>query len=156
MKIQLCYASTWSNINDDLLEDISNILVTSRVLNTETGITGVLYYSHGKFFQCLEGDQNKVNLLFEHISKDARHCKIKKYEESVIEENNFTGWSMKYVQKNSAIDSMFKNIGYKNFDPYIFDDKTLRKLLSVLYTAEATHKPNVIQGYKNRGYMAYL
>lgn len=47
--LQLCYASTRVETEQDLLQDLSDILAIARKFNYEHQIYGALYYAHGKF-----------------------------------------------------------------------------------------------------------
>ncbi len=77
MNVRLCYASQRNEKNEDLLQDLRDILTEARDFNDLNGICGVLYYADNAFFQCLEGEQEVVERLFEKIQKDQRHYNIK-------------------------------------------------------------------------------
>ncbi|MFW2732183.1 BLUF domain-containing protein, partial [Acinetobacter baumannii] len=72
MNVRLCYASQRNEKNEDLLQDLRDILTEARDFNDLNGICGVLYYADNAFFQCLEGEQEVVERLFEKIQKDQR------------------------------------------------------------------------------------
>lgn len=154
--LQLCYASTFVNHNDDLIEDIRSILTTARVFNKQHEITGVLYYAQGKFFQCLEGEPEQVENLFQQILKDKRHTNIYRFPDNCIEKSNFKDWSMKYVQKNSEIKEYFLSIGCTEFQPHILDKDQLKEVLNILYSVNESKTPLPNQGYLQRGYTPYL
>lgn len=62
-----------------MLQDLRDILTEARDFNDLNGICGVLYYADNAFFQCLEGEQEVVERLFEKIQKDQRHYNINGY-----------------------------------------------------------------------------
>ncbi|MGB7785166.1 MAG: BLUF domain-containing protein [Salinimicrobium sp.] len=71
MKYALCYVSTVrSSVSE---EAIKEILEQSSRDNNKEGITGILLYSNGNFFQVLEGEEMAVLKLFEKIKQDNRH-----------------------------------------------------------------------------------
>lgn len=79
------------------------ILKTSRVYNAEHGVTGLLLYSQGKYYQVLEGEEAEVRSLFiDRISKDKRHHSITLLEEQKLEARNFPEWSMGFYWENDA------------------------------------------------------
>lgn len=51
--------------NEDLLQDLRDILTEARDFNDLNQICGVLYYADNAFFQCLEGEREVVERLFE-------------------------------------------------------------------------------------------
>lgn len=69
MNVRLCYASQRNEKNEDLLQDLRDILTEARDFNDLNGICGVLYYADNAFFQCLEGEQEVVERLFEKFKK---------------------------------------------------------------------------------------
>jgi hypothetical protein len=58
--------------------ELDEILLKSRVNNASLGITGILLFNLGSFFQVLEGEKVTVETLYEKISKDKRHNKTTK------------------------------------------------------------------------------
>ena len=77
--VRVLYASKVANSYPDLKQDLIEILNTAVDFNYRNEITGVLYYGHGYFVQCLEGRKSKVDdLFYQRILKDPRHknCEI--------------------------------------------------------------------------------
>ncbi|WP_044423093.1 AnBLUF65 family BLUF photoreceptors, partial [Acinetobacter nosocomialis] len=111
MNVRLCYASQRNENNEDLLQDLRDILTEARDFNDLNEICGVLYYADNAFFQCLEGEKEVVERLFEKIQKDQRHHNVKWLCTYSIEENSFQRWSMKYVQRNTNIEAFFLKMG---------------------------------------------
>jgi predicted sulfurtransferase len=156
--LQLCYASRRVDIGHDLLQDLSDILSAARQFNEQLGVVGVLYYAEGQFFQCLEGDDDAVQKVFERIEKDPRHEHIHLFLNKKIKKQNFAEWSMKYVHKHSEIASLFERNGLPRFMPSHLNDEQLQELLKILFRVEENQEklasPKI--GYKNRGYIPYL
>lgn len=90
--IRLTYAST--AIADFGPENLLALLKTCRVNNGIKNITGILLYSHGTFFQVLEGDESVVDATFDSIKKDTRHTNVTLLEKLPITERIFPYWSM--------------------------------------------------------------
>ncbi|MCH2001543.1 MULTISPECIES: AnBLUF65 family BLUF photoreceptors [Acinetobacter] len=152
MNVRLCYASQRNEKNEDLLQDLRDILTEARDFNDLNEICGVLYYADNAFFQCLEGEQEVVEQLFEKIQKDERHYNVKWLCTYSIDQNAFQRWSMKYVQRNTNIEAFFLKMGENTFNPILLDQQNLKNFLNELLVAEQT-KVNTDKkvGMVNRG-----
>jgi hypothetical protein len=91
----LIYISTSVKLFSD--QDLTELLEQCRVNNSKTGITGMLLYSKGTFFQVLEGEGEAVNVVFEKIRKDDRHKGIIKLKAGSLAHRNFPEWSMAFT-----------------------------------------------------------
>ncbi|AQZ82423.1 blue light sensor protein [Acinetobacter calcoaceticus] len=152
MNVRLCYASQRNEKNEDLLQDLRDILTEARNFNDLNQICGVLYYADNAFFQCLEGKQELVERLFEKIKNDQRHYNVKWLCTYSIEKNSFQRWSMKYVQRNTNIESFFLSMGETSFNPIRLDEQNLKIFLNELSIAEQS-KINTVKkvGMVKRG-----
>jgi hypothetical protein len=109
--IQLIYVS---KATEKMSEDeILDILEVSRERNKEDEITGMLLYSKEKFFQVLEGDEEKVMQTYERILKDERHKNIMLIEQFDITKRTFPDWSMGFRYLNDK--NVEKLEGYSEF-----------------------------------------
>ena len=95
MLIQLIYSSVARELFSR--EALSDLLTVARLHNDRHGITGILLYSKGDFFQVLEGEEEQINVLFEKINKDMRHHRIVLIIKESIPERAFKGWTMGYL-----------------------------------------------------------
>ncbi len=77
--------------------ELDQILSKSRTNNSARGLTGVLLFHDGCFFQVLEGEATTVERTFATISRDARHGGVIILESRSITERGFPQWSMGYV-----------------------------------------------------------
>lgn len=77
-------------------EELEEILERSRTNNAVAGLTGMLLYDDGAFFQVLEGDSEAVEALYEKIEQDPRHTRVKKLIAEPIAERDFGEWTMGY------------------------------------------------------------
>ncbi len=108
---------------------VARILQQSRSHNPRLGIGGVLYYGDGCFFQCLEGEPDKVLPLVEKLKRDSRHRDFRVLKQVPVNHREFSHWSMKYIAVSDAVKSLLQSRGFKRFDPYAFDEKTQEQLL---------------------------
>lgn len=77
-------------------DDLHVLLEEARRANTSNGITGILLFENGYFFQVLEGPATAVVELYNKIRVDPRHHTVTKLVGAPIQERTFTDWSMGY------------------------------------------------------------
>ena len=77
-------------------QQIPDLLNEARSSNEERGITGMLLYIGGSFFQLLEGEDAVVDALYDKIRRDKRHMRVTQILREPILERDFTGWTMGY------------------------------------------------------------
>jgi hypothetical protein len=94
-----CSASANSNLSPAELEEL---LATCRSNNAAAGITGMLLYRAGSFFQVLEGDRTAIEALFEKIYIDKRHRRVIKIIVEPIAERAFAAWTMGHSQATAT------------------------------------------------------
>ena len=74
------------------------ILATARRCNPLHGVTGLLVYGGGIFFQWLEGPRAAVTQLMDNLKGDPRHGSIVILSElEEVRERLFPGWDMELV-----------------------------------------------------------
>lgn len=75
MSYTICYIS--KSVKDLEIVEIESIFESTVRKNTEWGITGILLYNSGHFFQVLEGEKDMVKTLFyDLIYPDDRHSDL--------------------------------------------------------------------------------
>lgn len=104
--------------------ELGDLLVHSRQRNTADGISGLLVYRYndeygrGNFLQVLEGPDEKLEDVWNRISRDSRHHTIIVIEEGEIETRMFAEWSMgfKNIEDRDLEDSKgFADLGSDDF-----------------------------------------
>lgn len=83
--------------------ELAEILKRARANNASLGISGILLYHEGSFFQILEGDESKVKALFDTIRDDQRHWRILVLREGPIQTRRFGEWSMGFVSLDAQL-----------------------------------------------------
>jgi len=77
---------------------LEKIIVTAKHHNHKFGITGLLVFGSGIFFQWLEGPRDNVTSLFKIISADPRHADVVLLtKEDEFRERLFPNWDMELV-----------------------------------------------------------
>jgi hypothetical protein len=79
-------------------EALEKIIATAKHHNPRFGITGLLVFGSGIFFQWLEGPRDNVTRLFKMISADPRHSDVVLLtKEDEFRERLFPNWDMELV-----------------------------------------------------------
>jgi len=99
--LQLVYASAAKRLLDPL--QLRSILETARRNNTRLGVTGILLYHDGSFFQVLEGEESTVRALFARISEDPRHERVVELRSGPVVERSFSAWTMGFVTLDTKL-----------------------------------------------------
>ncbi|WP_266125863.1 BLUF domain-containing protein [Acinetobacter bereziniae] len=131
--VRVLYASKATRAHPELKSDLIEILNTAVDFNSRNEITGVLYYGHGYFVQCLEGRKSKVNdLFYNYILKDHRHhnCKILYQEKCDI--GLFKHWNMKFAPVNKRLVDFFQHHYLDDFNPFLLSNETIPLFINLL------------------------
>ncbi len=93
------------------VDEIKAIGITSSQNNKRANITGLLVYFEKLFFQIIEGDEERIDQLYEKISNDPRHKDIVRLKtEDGIDQRLFPSWSMKTINLDSDVDELVNPI----------------------------------------------
>lgn len=141
--IELVYASR-SNVTRHkgglgVEPEIGRILTQSRRNNEPKKIGGVLCFGNDTFFQCLEGERDAVEKLYNRLHDDPRHRDVTLLRKRPVERRRFKLWAMKYLTLDRRLLARLKQRGHDRFDPFKFDDETIDEVLDVL--KESTEAP---------------
>ncbi len=103
MNYNICYVSKGDTGLTQF--DLENILKTTTSNNNENGVSGVLLFSSGYFFQVLEGEEELLKDLFcNKIMKDSRHSDIYVILQKSAKIPFFQGYSSKFVASQNKIE----------------------------------------------------
>ena len=90
--------------------DLTELLSRASARNEGNGITGLLCFGEGYFFQCLEGPQTAVSETIVRINRDERHCDILLIDARVVGERAFPEWSMRLVTPKELSTAFFRRL----------------------------------------------
>ncbi|WP_298675204.1 BLUF domain-containing protein [uncultured Lentibacter sp.] len=76
--------------------ELPDILAVSRNNNARDGLTGLMVFHRGRFFQVLEGEMDNVMACFNRIMRDGRHDRLVMIETGPVEARAFGQWRMAY------------------------------------------------------------
>lgn len=77
--------------------DLERLLISARERNVAHGITGVLLYHDGNFFQYFEGPAEGVQLVWAHIRRSQQHSGIVQLMRAPIRQRAFAQWLMGFT-----------------------------------------------------------
>lgn len=86
------YSSTATGVFKE--DEIPGLLEQIRQANGACGVTGMLLYIEGSFFQVLEGEPAVIDALIQKIQTDPRHARITIIIREPIPERGFREWTM--------------------------------------------------------------
>ncbi len=100
--------------NKDMQEsDLAALLSQARRNNEKLSITGMLLYRDRLFMQALEGEEDRINALYERIRQDSRHRDVTTVSIRPIEARSFADWTMGFsLIDNETVEGME---GYTDF-----------------------------------------
>jgi hypothetical protein len=78
--------------------ELTALLQAARKHNDVAGLTGMLLYTEGSFFQVLEGAPDAVEALYTRIERDKRHEQVTKIVNEAIPGRAFANWTMGFSQ----------------------------------------------------------
>ena len=78
-------------------DGLRTILALARENNKRHNVSGALLFNNGFFAQVLEGRQEDVLKIYEHIACDHRHCDLVILQSGYGGARDFADWSMAYA-----------------------------------------------------------
>ena len=103
-------SSAIHGITDDSLEIL---LLGARKKNEELGVTGVLLYHDGSFFQYFEGSPNAVEEVYDRIRRSPMHHGIVELVEGPIDHRSFSNWLMGFTRAPATKLLQLSNASWK-------------------------------------------
>ena len=76
--------------------ELEQLLQQCRRDNARQQVTGILFYSHGRIAQLIEGEAEVLEPLFEKITRDGRHSQVTRLLSKPIRARSFADWSMAF------------------------------------------------------------
>ena len=91
----LAYVSTETGPFSQI--DLVELLAVARGANAERGVTGLLLYREGCFYQVPEGNEFAVKKTFNDIEQDRRHRDVQVLFKGESESREFPDWQMGFL-----------------------------------------------------------
>ncbi|MFD1695532.1 BLUF domain-containing protein [Roseibium aestuarii] len=139
--VELIYASRADGITG---AQMTTIVEEARVANRKRFITGALHFQSGVVIQCLEGEREVVNALYNNIVRDARHKDPVVLAFEQIDCRTFERWNMGYVREGLISPDLYLKyaIGGK-FDPFSMRGESAVAFARKLALSLATSGPEI-------------
>ena len=109
--LQLVYISASSV--EFTQQDLKQLLAKARENNQRIGVSGMLIYDQGSFFQVLEGPEESVYKVYDLIGGDPRHDNVQLLMKNIVEDRSFEDWSMGFV--NTEKEPLCRLPGFSDF-----------------------------------------
>ncbi len=122
---QLTYVSTQTR--DMNAADLIGMLNQAQITNDQLGITGLLLHREDSFFQIIEGDQDRVESLFQKIESDSRHTRVEVMFRGDTNGREFPDWKMGFLELDGIDVRMLPA-----FSKFLEDDAEPRQFLKAL------------------------
>ena len=90
--VHCIYASTATRPFSEA--QLATLIQNARMKNQGLGVTGILVYMSGRFFQILEGEAAVLEQLYAAIEGDGRHKEVTRIIFESIHAREFRDWSM--------------------------------------------------------------
>lgn len=84
-------------------EDVDQLLASARSTNSLLGVTGVLLYGAGRFFQYFEGTKEGVDEVYARILRSQRHTDVVELEFQPIRRRRFNRWFMGFREAPASV-----------------------------------------------------
>lgn len=82
-------------------DDLVALFAKARTNNASMGVTGILLFVEGSFFQVLEGPEQAVDALADRIASDPRHDQMTVIIRESIAERSFGEWTMGFAEMSA-------------------------------------------------------
>jgi hypothetical protein len=89
-------------VSEPTESDLRNLVEVSQARNKAYGLTGILLYERGTYFQWLEGPQESLGRVWRSIASDPRHRDVKVLRDEPIGDRVFEGWDLRFGQGRQA------------------------------------------------------
>ena len=88
--------------------ELHQLLQSAQARNKAANITGLLIYDNGRFFQCLEGPAQSVEMVWNAIRQDTRHTDVELLGNSPTSKRFFANWDMRLAQSLTPANSLYR------------------------------------------------
>ena len=100
--------------------DLFYLLRHARRRNESLGLSGLIVYDRGIFFQWLEGDNVALGKVWNSIRRDTRHADIAVLADQPIPVRLFDDWHMRFAHRDRQHEAIVD--GFSIADPALLDD----------------------------------
>lgn len=125
--------------------DLDNLLVDARANNAAMGVTGVLLYGDGQFFQYFEGAERAVAEVYERIRRSRSHTDMVELEYGRIPQRLFRKWFMGFREAPASMLQKLSQLQWSREQPWVEDHSIesagMQELQKFLSQSSGAHTP---------------
>ena len=103
--------------------DLFYLLAQARQRNDSLGLSGLMLYDRGSFFQWIEGSEKRLGKVWNSIRRDPRHVDVHVIADQSIPVRLFPGWQMRFAHRDRQHEAIVD--GFAVADPAMLDDLQL-------------------------------
>ncbi|MEO7065627.1 MAG: BLUF domain-containing protein, partial [Rhodanobacter sp.] len=100
-------------------EDLDGLLLSARSRNALVGVTGVLLYGEGRFFQYFEGTRDGVDEVYARIKASRLHQNLLELEDQRVSQRLFNRWFMGFRETPASVLQKLSNEQWARELPWI-------------------------------------
>ena len=130
---QLVYISRITSTGMSGSSTLNDIAETSIKNNQMKGITGIVCYGNGYFFQYVEGSEQALTNLKNTLLMDDRHKDMQLLDFSEIDVRRFSSWSLRSIVLERWMVKDAKAKALLPFKPFNWVDNEWQQFLAVLH-----------------------
>jgi hypothetical protein len=82
--------------------ELERLLTDARRRNWSLGVTGVLLYDDGNFFQYIEGQPDALAQVYERIRRSSQHHNLIELVQQPVQKREFLNWDMGLCRVTSS------------------------------------------------------
>ena len=98
------------------------LLLEVRGVNSSAGVTGVLFFHQGKFFQYLEGPDAGVAMVYARIVRSQSHAQIVELLDVSVARRHFDTWHMGFCEPPETVVQQLANASWEQSMPITRDE----------------------------------
>lgn len=100
--------------------DLFYLLAQARDHNQSVGLSGILLYDRGHFFQWIEGNNQPLGHVWNKVRADPRHSEVMVLVDQQIPVRLFQGWHMQFAHRDRQHESIVDGFAVANVN--VLDD----------------------------------
>ena len=147
---RLSYSSILSVSGDELRALLDELLHKAAAHNATLGVTGVVFVSHGRCLQVLEGPKQAVQQVYGGISADGRHKDLQIIERRPTAHRQFGDWTI-YCGVFPSDEALFRGepAMADGFRPELLSPAAALGILSLAYDLQRSPPRTLRNGVKS-------
>jgi hypothetical protein len=104
-----------------LTADIDRMLLAARTNNDAVGVTGVLLYGAGRFFQYFEGERAGIDDVYGRIRASSLHTDLIELQQREIPTRLFVSWHMGFREATESAIQQLSQARWTSELPWVRD-----------------------------------